>query len=129
MPEESDAPYLSPREQQIMELVYSRDGGLSAPEIESGLGVSNSAARTFLRILEQKGHLRHEEQAGRFVYFPTRLRESAGSSALSRVATTFFGGSPVRLMASLLSQRDTQLSKTELDELRLLIEAAREKGS
>ena len=65
--------YLSPREQQIMEIIYRSDRGISATEVMEGLpdDLSNSAVRTFLRILEHKGHLKHDEKDGRYIYKPT----------------------------------------------------------
>jgi Predicted transcriptional regulator len=121
-----DNAYLSPREQQVMELVYRSADGLVAADVEKALGLSNSAARTFLRILEQKGHLTHTEADGRYVYHATRPRESAAAQALSRVVRTFFNGSPTRVMATLLSQDETKLSADELAELQALIDRARQ---
>jgi len=125
---QEDGAYLSPREQQVMELVYQSAAGegIPAADVEAALGLSNSAARTFLRILEQKGHLTHTEaDGGRYLYHPTRPRESAAAQALARVARTFFGGSPTRVMATLLSQDETKLSARELAELQAMIEKAR----
>ena len=121
--------YLSPREQQVLEIVYRR-GRATAAEVMSGLlpdEVSNSAVRTHLRILEQKGHVTHVEEEGRYVYLPTRPRQQEGRSALSRVVRTFFGGSVEQAVATLLSP-ESRLSAEELDRLQAMIDEARREG-
>lgn len=121
--------YLSKREQQIMELVYERER-LTAGELETLLpgGPSNSTVRTLLRILEEKGHLRHETEEGRFVYFPTRPRQAEARSALKGIVQTFFGGSVPEAVATLLSGEGARMTDEELAELQALIERAREEG-
>lgn len=121
--------YLSKREQQIMEIVYRR-GEAAVADVLDDLPdeLSNSAVRTFLRILERKGHLRHEERDGRYVYFPTRPRQSAARSALSQVVNVFFGGSVEDVMATLLSEKEGDLSSSELDRIQQLIDRARRDG-
>ena len=125
--------YLSPREQQIMDTVYrAGDAGISATSVQEALlpeRVSNSAVRTFLRILEGKGHLRHERDGTRFVYRPTRNAKDAAQSALSRIVHTFFGDSPARAALTLLSPADAEhLTDTELTALQTVIDAARKEG-
>ncbi|MBC8141405.1 MAG: BlaI/MecI/CopY family transcriptional regulator, partial [Armatimonadetes bacterium] len=89
--------YLSPREQQIMDAVYrAGNTGITATGVQEELlpeRVSNSAVRTFLRILEDKQHLRHETVGTRFVYRATRDANDAAQSALSRIVHTFFADS------------------------------------
>jgi BlaI family transcriptional regulator, penicillinase repressor len=121
--------YLSPREQQIMEIIYRHDRGVSATEVMDGLpdDLSNSAVRTFLRILEHKGHLKHDEKEGRYIYKPTRPRATAAKSALRKLLTTFFDNSVEKVMATLLTEHEGQISEEELEKLRTLIEEAKSK--
>ncbi len=119
--------YLSPREQQIMEVIYRRERATAA-EVGGALpgSPSNSTVRTLLRILEQKGHLTHDEEAGRFVYRPTRPRPSAARSALEGVLRTFFHGSVEQAFASLLSTEEARLTPQEFDRLAEMIQQARD---
>jgi predicted transcriptional regulator len=120
---------LSRRERQIMDIVY-RQGQATAAEVLDRLPdpPSYSAVRAMLRILEEKGHLRHEEQGPRYVYLPTLPREKARSSALKQLVQTFFAGSTEQAVAALLGMSSTQLSDEELDRLAQLIEQARKEG-
>ncbi len=121
--------YLSRREQQIMDIVY-RNERVSAADVMEALpdALSNSAVRTHLRILESKGHLQHIEEEGRYIYLPTRPRHSEGRSVLSQVLQTFFDGSVEKVMATLLSVKESELSQEELDRLRQMIDQAKEGG-
>lgn len=123
---------LSKREQQIMDLAYER-GTIAATELEAELTgkPSNSAVRSYLRALEAKGFLTHEEDGVRFVYRPVYDRSAVGRGEASRLLRTFFGGSVSGMLATLLSEREADLSDAEFDEMRRMIEAARqeEKGS
>ncbi|AIE84803.1 BlaI/MecI/CopY family transcriptional regulator [Fimbriimonas ginsengisoli] len=123
------AGYLSKREQQIMELVYQREH-LTAGEASELLpgAPSNSTVRTLLRILEEKGHLRHIEKDGRYTYVPVRPRQSAARSALDGVIKTFFRGSVGDVVATLLTEEGSKLSLDELDRLQSMIQEAREEG-
>src|ERR1044071_10152014 len=114
--------YLSPREQQIMDILYQQGEGMTAAEVLAALPdeVSNSAVRTHLRILESKGHLRHIEAEGKYIYLPTNPRANAARSALSRVVATFFGGSVEQVVATLLSEKES-LSDEEFTRLRQMI--------
>ncbi|MBC8101816.1 MAG: BlaI/MecI/CopY family transcriptional regulator [Cytophagales bacterium] len=127
--EDEGRAYLSPREQQIMEIIHQREQA-TASEVMSALPgePSNSAVRTHLRILETKGHLRHVEQQGRFVYSAVRGRQSAARSALSQVVTTFFDNSVEKVVATLLSAKQDGISDEELDRLQAMIDAAKQKG-
>jgi len=120
---------LSRREREIMDVLY-RDGELTASEVVSRLGgnPSNSAVRTFLRILEEKGHVRHEQQGVRFLYRPTVTRERARRSALKHLVSTFFDGSPETVVSTLLDEKSLKLSDEQLESLALLIERARKEG-
>ncbi|MHB9023372.1 MAG: BlaI/MecI/CopY family transcriptional regulator [Armatimonadota bacterium] len=123
-----DAPLdLGRRERQIMEIVYQR-GQASVAEVRAALDdpPGYSAVRTFLNILEEKGHLTHEQAGLRYVYRPTHPRDAAGKAALKRVLRTFYEGSFSNSLAALLD--DESLSLEEIDELTRLIERARKEG-
>jgi predicted transcriptional regulator len=117
---------LSRRERQIMDILYER-GQATAAEVEDALpgSPSNSAVRTFLRILEEKGHVRHVKEGARYVYRPVQPRQRAARSVLRQVLRTFFGGSVEKAVATLLSAPDARLSEEELDRLAELIARAR----
>ncbi len=119
---------LSRRERQIMEVVY-RGGQATAGEVLAALPdpPSYSAVRAMLRVLENKGHLRHVPEGTRYVYRPTVTRERAGIPALENVVETFFGGSAEKAVAALLDAR-SRLSPQELERLSTLIEQARSEG-
>lgn len=121
--------HLSRRERQIMDVVYTR-GAASAADVHAALpdAPSRTAVRTLLRILEEKGHLRHRQQGLTYVYEPTRPRGHAGLSALQRVLQTFYDGSLEKAVAAHLSDESTPLSTEELARLAQLIRQARQKG-
>lgn len=121
--------YLSKREQQIMELAYQRER-LTTSEVMEALpgSPSNSTVRTLLRILEEKGQLRHEEEDGRYVYRPVRPRQSAARQALRGVLKTFFRGSVEDVVAALLSEEGAKLDQGELERLQEMIEQAKREG-
>src|SRR5215207_260750 len=118
---------LSRRERQIMDVIYRR-GRATAAEVLEALPdpPSYSAVRALLRILEEKGHAVHQAQGTRYVYAPSVPRESARSSALSRIVTTFFDGSAAQAAAALVDSGS--LSDDELKRLSALIERARKEG-
>ncbi len=118
---------LSRRERQIMDVIYER-GGASVGEVMEGLPdpPSYSAVRALLRVLEEKGHVRHVKQGRGYVYLPMQPRQSAAQSALRGVLRTFFSGSVEQAVAALVSDADTQLSDEELERLAALIEQAKE---
>jgi predicted transcriptional regulator len=120
---------LSRRERQIMDVVY-RLGRATAAEVQEGLPdpPSYSAIRALLRILEEKGHLRHERDGPRYVFLPTVGRDKARRSALRRLVQTFFEGSTAQAVAALLGEPGTNLSGEDLDRLSRLIDAARNEG-
>ena len=120
---------LSRRERQIMDAIYTR-GRATAAEVLEGLPdpPSYSAVRAMLRILEEKGALRHEYDGPRYIYIPTVPRESAQKSALRHLVSTFFGGSTAQAVAALLDDDDAKLSEQEIDRLGRLIEDAKSEG-
>ena len=121
--------HLSRRERQIMDILYQR-GRASAAEVHQSLPdrPSYSAVRAKLRVLEEKGHVRHEEQALHYVYIPTLARERAKRSALNHMLETFFDGSAEQAVAALLDLSAAKLSQEELDRLAGMIEQAKAKG-
>jgi predicted transcriptional regulator len=126
-PSTSPAPALSRRERQIMDIVYAR-GKATAAEVVAALPdpPSYSAVRALLRILEQKGHLRHEEDGVRYLFLPTVPRDRARKSALRNLVHTFFEGSAGQAAAALLDR--ARLSPQEIDRLEALIERAKSEG-
>ncbi|MBA4156842.1 MAG: BlaI/MecI/CopY family transcriptional regulator [Gemmatimonadetes bacterium] len=118
---------LSRRERQIMDVIY-RKGRASVAEVLERMPEppGYSAVRAMLRILEEKGHLRHEEDGPRYVYLPTLPRDEARDSALKHVVRTFFGGSREAAVAALLD--DENISDANLDQLAELIDHARGQG-
>lgn len=120
---------LSRRERQIMEVIY-RTGQATASDVLEALpdAPSNSAVRALLRILENKGHLRHVVEGTRYVFLPTLAPDRARRSAMQSLVNTFFEGSPEKAVAALLDVKRSELSEDELDRLSQLIENAREEG-
>jgi BlaI family penicillinase repressor len=120
---------LSRRERQIMDILYQRERATAA-EVHADLPdrPSYSAVRAKLRVLEEKGHIRHEEEALRYVFLPTMAREKAKRSALNHMLETFFEGSVEQTVAALLDLSAAKLSQSELDRLAGLIEQAKAKG-
>ncbi len=128
MPKKSPPlPDLSRRERQIMDVIY-RLGQATAAEVLDRLPEppSYSAVRTLLRILEEKGHVRHEQDGPRYVYLPTVPRDSAKESALRHLLGTFFDNSAEAAVAALLDLKGDGLSEAELDRLSRLIDQARQ---
>ncbi|MDB4890403.1 MAG: putative transcriptional regulator [Gemmatimonadetes bacterium] len=123
----STLPRLSKREREIMDVVYRRKRATVA-EVHTELpnAPTYTTVRGLLRILEEKGHLEHEEDGPRFVYFPSTPRADAGKSILSHVVRTFFDGSASEAMAALIGSGATT-SDAELARLETLIDEARER--
>ena len=120
---------LTRRERQIMDVLY-RHGRATAAEVMNELpGDPNySTVRTQLRVLEDKGHVRHEEQGLRYVYMPAVPRHAARKSALRHLVNTFFAGSTEKAVAALLGGEGTRLSSEELERLAALVVKARRDG-
>jgi BlaI family penicillinase repressor len=117
---------LSRRERQIMDIVY-REGRVSATDVLARLAdpPSYSAVRAMLRILENKGHLRHDLAGNRYLYLPTLPMHRARRSALRNVLETFFEGSTEKAVAALLDLSRDELSDEDLERLSRLIGEAR----
>ena len=117
---------LSLRERQILDILYQR-GQATAADVQNALPEppSYSAVRALLRILEEKGHVRHQQDGPRYVYVPTVARENAKRSALRHMLRTFFDGSAEQAISALLDDSAAKLSPEELDRLARLIEDAR----
>ncbi len=112
-----------------MDVLYRKESATSAEVMENLPDApSYSAVRALLRILEQKGHVRHEEKAGKYVFMPTMRREKAKRSALRHLVQTFFDGSTEDAVAALLDTSSSKLSQDELDRLQTLIDKARKGG-
>ena len=119
---------LSRRERQIMDILYRRGRATAAEVMEEIPGdPSYSTVRTQLRVLGEKGHVRHEEQGLRYIYSPAVPRRAARKSALRHVVDTFFDGSAEQTVAALLGGE--RLSDDELDRIAQLIVRARKEGS
>lgn len=123
-------PDLSRRERQIVDILYA-NGRATAAEVRAALPEppSYSAVRAMLRILEDKGHVRHVQDGPRYVYVPTVARNNAKRSALRHVLQTFFDGSAEQAISALLDDRSAKLSDVELDRLAQLIARARHTGA
>jgi len=117
---------LSKRERQIMDILYRR-GRASAAEVLAELpgSLSSSTVRTQLRVLEEKGHVRHEEAGLRYVYAPVVPRHAARRSAVKHLIDTFFDGSAAALVTALLGSDAARMSDDDLDRIDRLLEAAR----
>jgi predicted transcriptional regulator len=124
-------PYLrlSNRERQIMDVLY-RLGPATAAEVMQELPdpPSYSAVRATLRILEEKGQVRHEEEGPRYVFRPAVARDRAKRTAVRHLVSTFFDGSAEAAMATLLDESASKLSESDYERLKALIDEARNKG-
>lgn len=116
----------SRRERQIMDIIYAR-GEATAADIEAALpdAPSYSAVRALLRILEEKGALKHREDGPRYIFMPTQPREKVRQTALQKVLHTFFDGSLANAVAALVDAKDGKLTEDELKRLESIIKQAR----
>ena len=123
------AAQLSRRERQIMDIIY-KHGKLSAAEVLEQMAdpPSYSAVRAMLRILEEKGHLKHQQDGPRYVFVPTVGHSTARRSALRHLLQTFFDNSAEQAMAALLDESHDSLSSQALERMALLIEQAKKEG-
>ncbi len=119
---------LSRRERQIMDILF-RDGQADVSDVQAAMAdpPSYSAVRAMLRILEEKGHVRHEQDGPRYVYKPVVARERAKRSAMRHLLHTFFEGSHEQAVAALLDEASTSLSDEDLNRLAELIDRRRSK--
>jgi BlaI family penicillinase repressor len=120
---------LSRRERQIMEILYKR-GRASASEIREAMedAPSYSAVRAVLRVLEEKGHVKHQAEELKYVYVPTVNRDKAKRSAVKHLLQTFFNDSPKQIVAALLDVSSRRLTREELDQMADMIENAKREG-
>ncbi|MDE3164479.1 MAG: BlaI/MecI/CopY family transcriptional regulator [Acidobacteriota bacterium] len=120
---------LSRRERQIMDILFQR-GKASAAEVREAMAdaPSYSAVRAMLRILEEKGHVKHQSEGIKYVYVPAVARDKAERSAVKHLMDTFFNGSAEHVVAALLDVSSTRLSQDELDRMARLIARARKEG-
>jgi predicted transcriptional regulator len=117
---------LSRRERQIMEIIYQRGEATVTAVLENLADApARVSVRTLVRILEEKGQLRHVKKGREFVYQPTQQRERAGKSAFQRVLATFFEGSLERAVAAHLTDPEAEISAAELKRLSALISEAK----
>ena len=120
---------LSRRERQIMDILYQR-GKASASDVRAAMedAPSYSAVRAMLRILEEKGHVRHQAEGLKYVYVPALGREKAKRSAVKHLIDTFFQDSPDQVVAALLDVSAKRLTEEELDRMAAMIEKAKKEG-
>ena len=123
-------PALSRRERQIMDILYQMGRATAADVVKALPGDStDSTVRTQLRVLETKGHVRHEEEGLKYVYLPVVPRRVVRKSALKHVVNTFFDGSVEKVVAALLGPDGGRLSDDELDRIADLVSKARAEES
>jgi predicted transcriptional regulator len=129
MPRPASKTHLSRRERQIMDIVY-RIGRATVGEVMEQLSgePAYSTVRAQLRVLEEKGHLRHEEHGLRYVYIPKVPRHVIRQSALKHLVDTFFEGSAGKAVAALLGKEGFRISEEELERISELIEQAKREG-
>jgi predicted transcriptional regulator len=109
-----------------MDILYRRGRATAGEVMEDLSGDPNySTVRTQLRVLEEKGHVTHEEEGLRYVYSPSLPRSSARKSALRHVVDTFFGGSPENAVAAILGGEGSKLSDEQLDRIADLVKKSR----
>lgn len=120
---------LSRRERQIMEILYQRQKA-SAAEVREAIpdAPSYSAVRAMLRVLEEKGHVKHQEEGLKYVYVPLVPRDKAKRSAVKHLLDTFFSDSPAQVVAALLDVSSKRLTRDELDRMSDMIEKAKREG-
>src|SRR5436309_14530195 len=121
---------LSRRERQIMDILYRRGRATAGEVMDQLAGDPNySTVRTQLRVLEDKGHVRHEEEGLRYVYAPAVPRHAARKSALKHLVETFFDGSAEQVVAAVLGGEASRLSDDDLERISELVAKARKDGS
>lgn len=120
---------LSRRERQIMDALY-RLGSASASEIRDAIPSppTNTAVRTLLTILHDKGHVRFRQEGARYIYEPVVSREEMGKSMMSGVVQTFFEGSIERVVATLIDAQESKLTNDQIAKLQAIIDEAKDNG-
>ncbi|MDJ0835606.1 MAG: BlaI/MecI/CopY family transcriptional regulator [Acidobacteriota bacterium] len=118
---------LSKREQEVMELLY-RQGEMSASDIQAGMtdAPTNSAVRSILRLLVEKGHALRKQDGFRYLYAPAVGRDQAGRSALKNLLKTFFQGSPQKAFVQLVDLSKEEMAEEDWERLSNLIQKAKE---
>jgi predicted transcriptional regulator len=129
MAQQPHAHSLSRRERQIMDVLHRRERATAA-EVQADLPAppSYSSVRALLRILEQKGHVRHFDDGPRYVFEPVAPKSAERKSALRHVVKTFFDGSIAETVQALIDTSESKLTKAELDELARRIAEAKKEG-
>ena len=124
-----DKPGLSRRERQIMDALYAMSEA-TVGEVMDRMPdpPSYSAVRATLRVLEEKGHVKHKQDGPRYLYLPTVSRDKAQNNALKHVVGTFFGGSVEQAVMALLSMPETKMSEDQLEKLAEQVRRAEEEG-
>jgi BlaI family penicillinase repressor len=119
----------SRREREILDILYQR-GKASASEVRDAMddAPSNSAVRTLLRVLEEKGHVRRRAEGLKYVYAPAVAKEKAKRTAVKHLLDTYFEGSSEQIVAALLDVSSTALTREELDRMTEMIEKAKREG-
>ena len=119
----------SRREREILDILYQR-GKASATEVRDAMAdaPSNSAVRTLLRVLEEKGHVRRRAEGLKYVYAPAVAKEKAKRTAVKHLLETYFDGSSEQIVAALLDVSSTALTREELDRMTAMIEKAKREG-
>jgi predicted transcriptional regulator len=120
---------LSRRENQIMEILYQR-GKASAQDVRAAMpdAPTYSAVRALLRVLEDKGHIEHQNEGLKYVFSPVVKRDKAKRSAVKHLVDTFFRDAPEQVVAALLDVSAKRLSNEELDHMAAMIEKAKKEG-
>jgi len=121
--------HLSRREREIMDIIYKR-GQATATDVMEAMDKppSYSAVRALLRILEEKGSLRHQQEGQKYIFLPTVTREKAKQSAMKRMLHVFFNDSTEAAVAALLDISPTKMTDEEWDRLTSLIDQAKKRG-
>ena len=124
-----DKPGLSRRERQIMDALYTLSEATVGEVMDKMPDPpSYSAVRATLRVLEEKGHVKHKQDGPRYLYLPTVSRDKAQSTALKHLVGTFFGGSVEQAVMALLSMPETRMSEDQLEKLAEQVRQAEEEG-
>jgi predicted transcriptional regulator len=125
----SAVPKLTRREREIMDIIFRR-GESTVSEVMEGMAdpPSYSAVRATMRILEEKGHLRHREDGPRYVYLPAVTADQARSAALAHLLDTFFAGSAQQAVMALAELKDAALTPEQLERLAETIRRSSEEG-
>lgn len=120
---------LSRRERQIMDVLY-RLGQAPASDIRDAMPdpPSNTAVRTMLTILQDKGHVQFVRQGAKYIYMPVVPRDEVAKETIDRVVKNFFGGSIERVVSTLLNSQEIDLTDEQVDRLKAIIENARREG-